>query len=67
MYVLVALVVLSIAPDQPIKLRGAQFATEQECSRVAEQAPAILENAYKRLGLEAEVRVGCQPTGKQDI
>ena len=68
MYALVALVILAIAPDKPIQLVGStRFATDQECTKVAEVAPTKLVQAYKSLGLDVEVEVRCIPTGQQDI
>ena len=67
MFMLVALVVLSIAPDKPLKLTGMRYPTEQQCEEIAQRAPEALQRAYKQLGLDAEVRVGCVLTDQHDI
>jgi hypothetical protein len=69
MFVLIAFVVLAIAPDKPLKLVSQnRFATAQECEKAAAQIdPQRVAMAYKGLGLDADVQIGCAQTGQQDI
>ena len=68
MFVIVALVVLALAPDKPITLIAqTRFATEQQCEKAIEHLSENLTGAYGALGLQADVEVRCVPTGKYDI
>lgn len=69
MYALVALVVISIAPDKMLQLVSPnRFATEQGCEEALSRADVDkLVGVYKTLGLDAEVRLRCVNTGQKDI
>jgi len=67
MFALVALVILSLAPDKPINLAGPRFDSEEACEKAIDTAQQQLIARFKTLKLDAQVTAVCIPTKQQDI